>query len=902
VSYWDHVDGKYLNPGLALYEVASGQRLDTPAAPAQQLAYSPRGLWLVFVDGQHLRFRNPQTGQLLGEPLRFTSNPKHPRVSADSASVLVGLPTQAEFWDPQTRQRQGMRLPGRHAALDGEQRFHVSLLGDPVYLRELARVRSRLLPYGERRRPPAVAFNEDAGQTFSPDRRIAVTWQGNTLRLWDTTTGAPIGRPLPHCYPRIRTAAFSPDGKRLATACQRNDTVDAAIRIWDTSTGAAVTDWLVQRNWVATMAFSPDGRTLASGDYNGQVILWDAATGQPRPRRLLHPEIILRLAFSPDGSKLGVGTTDDRTGKPHARLWDVETGKPIGEPMPHRGWVRALGFSPDGRTFFTKSPPTLRLWDARTAAPLSDPVSIGEALAQPRFLPDGTALVTGDDNGMIRLIRTRTGQPIPGAVMPGPGRCIFDVSRDGKLLVAGYLDGTTRLWDLATFQPLGPPIVQRNNLQAVGFTPDGRWFVTTTGTGVVRRWPVPQPPVGDNLEELTLWLNVHTGKEMSAGKTVTTLAPDAWKRHRDRLVARLGVSIDKLPPLSPRLSAAECYDAIARNAAEDDHSFTELWHLDRLVAARPTDWLPLARRAAARVRAGQLEPASVDYARVKELASAQKLFDWYAHQVADSQGRKKPAAGLWYLDRMVACRPKDGRLFHERATVQGQLNNAAEHLADLKRAVELGGGRAVALELVEEHAKARQWAEVARLYGPLVERGPINLTIAHRLALARLASADRDGYCKLCQRLLATTEGRPLPANVWNAILWTCSLGPARQKDSAVFARAVAALGGQLPQAPSERYAILGTLGAALYRLGRAEKAIARLKEGIMVRGKDGQVEDWLLLALCYQQLGCTAVAREWLARAEATADRPGASAWQELEVKVLRDEARALLGKAANR
>ena len=144
-----------------------------------------------------------------------------------------------------------------------------------------------------------------------------------------------------HTYP-VYSVAFSPDGKTLASG-----SADDTIRLWDVATGRPIGNPLtVHSGAVESVAFSPDGKVLASGNYDGAVRLWDVATGQAIGKPLTgNPGPVDSVAFSPDGKTLASSDGDD------IRLWDVATGQAIGKPLTgHASPVGSVAFSPDGKT------------------------------------------------------------------------------------------------------------------------------------------------------------------------------------------------------------------------------------------------------------------------------------------------------------------------------------------------------------------------------------------------------------------------------------------------------------------------------------------------------------------------------------------------------------------------
>ena len=166
-----------------------------------------------------------------------------------------------------------------------------------------------------------------------------------------------IGAPLTGHTLAVTSVAFSPDGKTLATGSD-----DSTVRLWDVAARRALgTPLTGHTNSVRSVAFSPDGRTLATGSYDNTVRLWDVAT-----RRAIGGDLtgdtgtVHSVAFSPDGKTLATGSYDNTV-----RLWDVATQRALGTPLTgDTGLVHSMAFSPDGKTLATGSADgTVRLWD-----------------------------------------------------------------------------------------------------------------------------------------------------------------------------------------------------------------------------------------------------------------------------------------------------------------------------------------------------------------------------------------------------------------------------------------------------------------------------------------------------------------------------------------------------------
>ncbi|MEO0840110.1 MAG: NACHT domain-containing protein [Cyanobacteria bacterium J06643_5] len=278
----------------------------------------------------------------------------------------------------------------------------------------------------------------------------------------------------------VLSVAFSPDGKLLATASD-----DGAVRLWETTSGCLIMSLKEHFNSVLSIAFSPDGKTIATGSYDKTIKIWDINTQQCLITLQAHDSGVRSLSFSPDGKTIATGSYDKTI-----KIWDIKTRQCLITLQAHESGVRSLSFSPDGKIIASGShDKTIKLWDVQTGKCIQILQGHKFRVKSVSFSPDGHMLASNGEQTM-KFWNVQTGKCLHTIEAHSIEISSVAFSPQSQIVASVGVDSKVRLWDANTGECVRTLEGHSVEVFSVAFSPDGQQVATGSRDQTVKLWDI----------------------------------------------------------------------------------------------------------------------------------------------------------------------------------------------------------------------------------------------------------------------------------------------------------------------------------------------------------------------------------------------------------------------------
>ncbi|MDZ8050380.1 MAG: pentapeptide repeat-containing protein [Aulosira sp. ZfuVER01] len=382
----------------------------------------------------------------------------------------------------------------------------------------------------------------------------------------------------------VMSIAFSPDGQTIASG-----NANCEIHLWQLAEQQRLLTLQGHTNWVRAIAFSPDGQILASGSDDSTVKIWQLKSGRCLQTLSEHTDSVISVHFSPDGSMLASASSDLTI-----RIWQLSEGRCLKILYGHSAGVICVNFSPDGKRLASGSFDNLmKIWDVETGECLYTITDHDNWVRATRFSPNGELLVSASCDTTVKIWSTENYQCL--GTLQGHTGWIWDAtwSKDNRLIASCGADQTIRIWDVETSTCLHTLKGHSHQIWGVAFSPDNQTLASASEDQSIRLWQVSNGKCNASIHGYTNWVKAVTfspnAQMLVSGHRDNTLR--IWDRKSGECLHEFRAYSQGLPAVAfhPYLEivAGGSQDATIKlwdlNSGECSHTFIghtdEVWSL-----------------------------------------------------------------------------------------------------------------------------------------------------------------------------------------------------------------------------------------------------------------------------------------------------------------------------------
>ncbi|KAI7976406.1 hypothetical protein EIK77_000231 [Talaromyces pinophilus] len=278
---------------------------------------------------------------------------------------------------------------------------------------------------------------------------------------------------------QVSSIAFSPNGQTLASGSH-----DGTIKLWDTKTGSELQTLKGYSGWVHSISFSSDSQIVASSSGNCIIKLWDVKAGSELQILKGHSAGIHSITFSSKGQILASGSFDHTI-----KFWDIKTGSELRTLKGHSDWVLSIAFSSDGQILASgSSDHTIKLWCAKTGSELRTLEGHSAQVSSIAFSSNSQMVASGSGDRTIKLWDVKTGSEL--RTLKGHSDWVLSIafSSDGQTMASGSDDHTIKLWDARTGSELQTLRGHSDSVSSIAFSSDSQMVASGSHDNTIKLW------------------------------------------------------------------------------------------------------------------------------------------------------------------------------------------------------------------------------------------------------------------------------------------------------------------------------------------------------------------------------------------------------------------------------